>query len=371
MKNYFIFLFLLSILATTCHGNNGISNNEILFGQSAALSGHLGLYGNFIKDAINACFKRINSEGGINGKKLRLVSMEDNGNPETTKRNITLMRQNQKINMFLGCTGTRSIASVLDLIKEKKIAMFFPWGGDETLRNSTLENIINGLGYLEPQIEKIAAYTVTEKRIKKIAIFHADDDFSTQAAKYLSQLLKQAYGITPVGIADYNRLTVNIEQKAESLLRSDPKIIICIATSMPTANLISYFFKNGHYGTEFIGVDSTLFVNQILKDKGAHFYYSSCVPDPVTSTTKIAQQYREDLQKYNPDDCFNILSFAYYISTRIIIEAIKNIQGDLTKEQIIKQIEQMNNFDLDGFNISFDKTTRHAFGSNIEIIRTY
>jgi ABC-type branched-subunit amino acid transport system substrate-binding protein len=355
------------VITTACNGND----KEILFGQSASLSGHLGLYGNFIKDSINACFYRINESGGINGKTLKLISMEDYGDPELTKRNITHMMEDKKIDMFLGCTGTRSITAVLPLIKNEQIAMFFPWGGDANLRNPNLKNIINGLGYLNPQIEEIAEYVVSKKRINKIAVFHADDNFSTHAANHLIQILKQQYGITPIEVSDYNRLTVNIERKSETLLASDPKVVICIATSMPTAKLISRFFEQGHYGTEFIGIDSTLFVSQILKDKGAHFYYSSCVPNPVSDTIKIAQQYRNDMQKYYPEDSFNILSFAFYISARIIVEAIKKTEFPLNKEKIIHQIEQMQNFDLDGFNISFDKTTRHAFGKEISIIKTY
>ena len=363
----------LSITKTQDTNNQDYNNNnnEIVFGQSATLSGHLGLYGDFIKNAINAYFYRINEAGGVKGKKLKLVSLEDNGAPEITKRNIKHMLQAQKIDMFLGCTGTRSIMSVLPLIQEKKIAMFFPWGGDENLRNPQLENIINGLGYMNPQIEKIAEFVVTKKRIKKIAIFHADDDFSTQAAIYLIECLKQTYGIAPETTAKYNRLTFDITQAADKLIQFDPKAVICIATRMPTVKLISNFFENGHYGTEFIGIDSSLFVGNILKDKGAHFHYSSCVPDPVNSKIKIAQQYREDLQKYYPNDSFNILSFAYYISAAILVQAIQKITGEITKESIIKEIEQMQNTDVDGFSISFNKTNRHAFGKDIIMIKGY
>jgi ABC-type branched-subunit amino acid transport system substrate-binding protein len=281
------------------------------------------------------------------------------------------MLKDQKIDMFIGCTGTRSIASVLPLIQEGKIAMLFPWGGDETLRNPKLENIINGLGYLDPQITKIAAYLVTKKKVKKIAVFHADDDFSTQAATNLRNILKQKYGVTPVGIAEYNRLTVDITQAADKLLQTDPKAVVCISTSVPTVKLISYFFEKGHYGTEFIGVDSTLFVPSILKNRGVHFYYASCVPDPVNSTVKIAQQYRADLQKYFPEDAFNILSFAYYISADIVVTALKNINGPITKQAIIKEIEKMQNTDIDGLKITFDKTNRHAFGKDVSVIKTY
>jgi ABC-type branched-subunit amino acid transport system substrate-binding protein len=364
---FWLYLIACSGLTTGIRANN----SEIVFGQSAALSGHLGIYGDFIRNAINACFNSINETGGINGKKLRLVSLDDTGDPVRTKRNIKHMLKEQQIDMFLGCTGTRSVASVLPLIQEKKIVMLFPWGGDETLRDPKLENIINGLGYLDPQITKIADYLVNKKKVKKIAVFHADDEFSTQAATKLRDILKQKYSVTPVGIAEYNRLTVDIIHAADTLLQADPKAVVCISTGMPTVKLISYFFEKGHYGTEFIGVDSTLFVPSILKNRGAHFYYASCVPDPANSTLKIAQQYRADLQKYFPGDAFNILSFAYYISANILVRALKNINGNITKQAIINELEKMQNTDIDGLTITFDKTNRHAFGKDVSIIKAY
>lgn len=366
-------IFLISFLTVMqiCSCSDQASKNEIVFGQSAFHSGHLGLYGNVIKNAINAYFNRVNENGGIKGKKLRLKSIDDLGDPQITKKNITQMLNEDQIDMFLGCMGTRSIKSVLPLIKEKKIAMFFPWGGDEELRNPELGNIINGLGDLDPQIEAIADYAINKINLKKIAIFHADDEFSTQAATKLNNVLAQKYGVPPVGIASYNRLTFDITKAAEKLIQADPKIVMCISTSMPTVKLISNFFENGHYATEFIGVDSTLFVGSILKDKGAHFYYSSSVPDPINSTIKIAQDYREDMQKYYPNDSFNILSFAYYISTAILVQSIQRINGPITKESILDKIEKMQNTDIDGFSITFDKSTRHAFGKDIKIIKGY
>jgi ABC-type branched-subunit amino acid transport system substrate-binding protein len=337
-----------------------LENKEIVFGQTGTFSGQLGLYGNLIKNSINACFKHVNESGGVNCLKLRLVSMEDNGDAVVARKNIKILLS-KNIDMFLGCMGTRSILGLLPLIKDKKIAMLFPWSGHEFFRQRGLTNMINGLGYLQPQFEAIVKDIVVKRKFKKIAIFHADDEFSVQATSDLEKLLLEQ-NVKPVEVAGYNRMTIDIGSCAEKLLAADPKIVICISTSMPAAKLINSFFRRGHYATEFVGIDSTMFVEDLLRDKGVLFNYWASVPNPRLSKLKIAEQYRQDIDKYYPDDTYNVLSFAYYVSAEIVVQALKAIKGQVTKEKIIEQIEKMKNLDLGGFSVDFDENTRHAFG---------
>jgi branched-chain amino acid transport system substrate-binding protein len=342
-------------------------DKEVVFGQSATLSGDFGLYGNIIKDAIEACFASANAKGGVKGRKLRLVSLDDEGNPAKSQRNINYMLQ-QGIDMFIGNMGTRSILKVLPQIKNKKIAMFFPWSGSDQLRDPQLSHIINGPGLLQPQLAKIVDYIESNIKHSRIGVFHADGSFSTNAKDLLLKEFKKV-DTKPVGVESYNRLTVDMISSSNKMINIDPKIIIFLGTSKPMVNLINLFFEKGHYDTTFIGIDSTLFVGEILKHKGASFLYSSAVPNPVTSTMDIAKQYLKDMKVYTNNDIPNILSFTYYISASIVIDAIKSSNGVITKQKIINEVEKMKNYNLGGFTINFDSSSRHAYGNDISIIK--
>ncbi|MBY0353364.1 ABC transporter substrate-binding protein [Candidatus Babeliales bacterium] len=341
--------------------------NEIVFGQSGTFSGSLGLYGNIIKNSIELCFRTTNEQGGVNGKMLRLESLEDNGDPAQAASNVATLRT-KGIDMFLGSMGSRSIVKLLPQVEANDIALFFPWGSNAQLRNQKLSSVINGPGLLEPQIKALVDHIVNNVKQKKIAIFYADDDFSTSAKDDLVAQLGK-HGIVPTALTSYNRFTMDIIAAAEPLIQHDPKLVICIATSMPTVRLIKHFFERGHYATTFFGIDSTLFVGNILQSKGIDFAYTSATPDPVTSQLPIAQQYRENLQKYMPTETPNILSFAYYLSATLIVDALKKLDGQITKEKIINQIETMRNYNLGGFMINFDASTRHAFGNDVSLIK--
>jgi branched-chain amino acid transport system substrate-binding protein len=342
---------------------------EIVFGMSGMFKGAFKLYADIIKNAITICFKRINNEGGLREKKLRLVAVDDSGDPLVAHENIESM-QKSGIDMFIGNMGTRSLLKVLDKIKKGEIVMFFPWSGSSELRNKGLEFIVNGPGLLSAQVEKIVDHVEKNIKQKRVAIFCADDSFSQQGAVYLETLLKEK-GMPSLATVFYNRHTLNIYKKTFELLDVDPKIVICLGTSMPIVRLIKRFFQHGHYNTKFFGIDSAMFVGNILHDVGVDFMYTSAVPDPKSSKIRIAEMYREDMNNYNKDEPINILSFVYYISAMIIVDAMKNIPEDiaLTKENIIKAIQKMDLYNLHGFVVDFNSENRHAYGSDVSLIK--
>ncbi len=373
MRNFLIFFLLFSFFyhlnSQTISKDNLIIDmkKEIVFGQSGSFSGHFAFYGNTIKNAINSYFEHINQQGGIAGKKLRLISLDDEGEADKTKNNIELLYHKYAVSMFFGVMGTRGILSVLPLIQQQKIAMLFPWGGHPELKNPSLSHIINGPGLLEPQVETLADHIVKTLSLTKIAIFHADDDFSTAATHVLAKAL-ESLNQKPVAIEQYNRYTIDIHTPAQKLLAQDPRVVICVATSTPTIKLINYFFEQGSFTTKFFGIDSTFLAQDILQHKGVAFHVASPVPDPVTSTFQLATEYHRDITNYFPDEDFSILSFTYYIAAQLIVDALNKTAPDCSQEALLKELSNIKNKDFKGLSIDFDPTNRHLFGKKIWII---
>lgn len=362
-----LLLMMQAIIGNIVYAKKVRKHNEFVFGQSGTFSGSLGLYGNIIRTGINLYFKRINAEGGIRKKRLRLVSLHDGGNPKKAEENIQSLRK-QGVSMFIGNMGTRSTLKLLPLIKKGSISMLFPWSGSKALRKPSLSNIINGPGLLKPQIKKLVDYVTDNVRETKVGIFHADGNFSTDATKMLLNYLKTK-SINPIIITSYNRHTLKVTEAADKIIEADPKIVFCVGTSMPIVRLINRFFEKGHYETKFLGIDSTLFVPSIIGNKGVRFNYSAAVPSPHTKGLAIGKQYIEDMKRYYPDEVPNVLSFSYYISAAIVVEAIKNVKGKVTQEAIIKEIESMQNYDLAGLPVTFNPENRHAFGDKVSLIK--
>lgn len=352
--NIFIFLELPTLAMS----------DEIVIGQTINRSGEFKKYARAIQAGIEACFKNTNQRGGVNGKQLRLESHDDKGDP-TIAHSLIADMQRRGIDMFLGCMGSRSILGLLPEIQRGSISMLFPWGDDPKLRNAKLQHLINGTGFLETQVEKLAHYAYDELRIEKIALFHADDPFSTNGAQQLkNSLIKR--NITPISVATYNRLTQHFTKPAHELLKTDPKIVACVGTSMPLVKLVKTFFAHGSYNTIFLGIDSTFMTRDILGDMGAKVYFTSTVPNPKTSQLPIAREFITSLKEYDATAIPNVLSFSYYIFTKLFIEAL---QATKNRADLMTHFEKVKNYSIGGFTINFDSANRHLTGTSIYLIK--
>ncbi|MBM3892842.1 hypothetical protein FJ365_00385 [Candidatus Dependentiae bacterium] len=332
---------------------------HLQFGFSGSLSGHFGSYGTMICRGIQAAFK--SHPCTLQGEKIhaQLTCFDDYGDAAATKKNILTMHKTG-INYFIGVMGSRGVLSVLPLIEKQAISMFFPWGTDSKLQNPKLKNIINGLGLMNPQIDHLVDTIVEKKKLDNIAIFHADDNFSTAAATHCVEQLTK-YNSAPLLVTRYNRYTLDLTKSLTALCNSDPRVIICISSNMPAVKIINLLFRKGFYGCSFYGIDSTFLVPSILATKGAPFSYSSTVPHPLQSSIALAKAYRHDLARFYPDETPSILSFAYYICGRLIIDAINN-QQNANPEAILKALESMKDYDFYGFPINFNAKNRYLFG---------
>ncbi|MFA6263847.1 MAG: ABC transporter substrate-binding protein [Candidatus Babeliales bacterium] len=359
-----ISLLITGLAAPQSPETPAVSDKEIVFGQSMAFTGKFKMYAHAIQRGIEAGFKQVNQAGGVNGKTLRLVSLDDAGNSVRFAKNIQQLQTKFKISMFLGLMDTSSVLSLLPLMKEGKVAVFFPWAQHKDLQDPQLTTIVNGPGLLEPQLEALAQSEAI--KTKKVAIFHTDDNFSTRWANFLAERLK-ANGQAPLAIESFNFFTMDVAAPATELIKKAPKIIICVCTATPVVELIKYFFEHGSFGTQFFGIDSTFPVKDILSYTGAAFYYASSVPDPATSDIPLAVEYRQAMSSFFPDEPLSILSFTYYLCARIIIDALQKA-SDSSKEAIIQNIVAMKKTELGGYPLDFDPNTRFLFGKKTWII---
>lgn len=367
IKTYFLLFFAIWGLFPICAQTKKLTfdpRREFVVGQSLSLSGHFKLYGSIIKNAIETAFQRINKQGGVKGKQLRLLAIDDGGNAEKTARNIKQMNDSG-VRHFIGIMGTRGLMSLLPDIKEGKIGCYFPWGGNSATRNQAVKGIINGPGMLEPQLEALTKYITETHRISRVAIFHADDDFSSDAAKQLNDLLVQSYG-KPAHLTSYNRFNFDLTKAVQSLISINPRLIVCVSTSTPCVRLINELFMHGVYGTMFCGIDSTFMVPHVLQSKGIQFKCSGIVPDPEQDKSLLVEQYKQDLALYCPDEKASTLSLTYYICARLLAEALERAEN-ASVAAVVKYFEAIKEQSFLGFPLNFNPLNRHVFGEKVWI----
>ncbi len=147
------------------------TSTEIVIGQSGALSGPLDEIGKEMKTGAEAYFNVVNQAGGVNGRKIRLVSLDDSGEPERAKANTQKLIGADNALALLGCSGEHTIKAILPLVDKARIPFIAAAGGDQNLRDPFNRYVFNiRASYVEETERGIDQYV--RRGIDKIALFY-------------------------------------------------------------------------------------------------------------------------------------------------------------------------------------------------------
>ncbi len=183
-----IVLICIILVLTACSSNSG-STDEIQIGLSTAMTGNFPLAGERTKQGVELAVKEINANGGVNGKKIKLV-IEDDQNTQTTAVNVVTKLVNSGVVAVIGPHTSGNVAAVSDIYKNAKIP-FITGGaspkltalGNPYLFRARPSDTISG---------KVAAtYAVETLGAKKVGISFNNNDFGTGGRDVIKATLEQ------------------------------------------------------------------------------------------------------------------------------------------------------------------------------------
>ena len=229
----FIFIVLLFILK-----DEAIAKNEdIILGQSCALSGPVAALGNEYMNGANAYFKEVNSQGGVNGRKIKLITLDDYYEPDYAVKNTIDLIQNKNVFAMFGEVGTPTSKAVLPIITQHKVPFLMPFSGAELLRKPHNRYIVNMRSSYEHETKAIIDYLVDKKKHKKIAIFYQNDSYGKAGYEGVQKALSSK-NLTLVAEGRYRRNTLLIEKALKNILKKSPDAIVMVGAYKPCAVFI-------------------------------------------------------------------------------------------------------------------------------------
>ena len=133
----------------------GVTDTEITFGISAPFSGPAKELGRGMKSGIDIAFAAVNEAGGVNGRKLKLVALDDGYEPERTKAAMKELAETRKVFGFIGNVGTPTAEVAVPFALEKKMLFFGAFTGAGLLRHDPPDRYV--FNYRASYAEETAA----------------------------------------------------------------------------------------------------------------------------------------------------------------------------------------------------------------------
>lgn len=353
--------FLLIIVFSEVHAENGITEDQIIIGQSCALSGPAKALGTDIRNGMIAYIEKINRNGGILGRKVHLISYDDGYEPDRAIINSRKLIQDDKVFLSIGYVGTPTSKAVLPMYSELNIPFLAPFTGAELLRVQGLKNVINLRASYHQEMEKIASYLIEEKGLKKIACFYQNDAYGQTGLNGIIKALDKR-SLKLVATGKYERNSVAVKSGFLKIRRAKPDAVVMVGAYKPCAEFIKLAKR---YGLEnailcnisFVGTHALI---KELAGKGDGTIVSQVVQCPEQIDLEVSREFAKDMRDIDTDAEHNFVSFEGYLAAKLFCTVAARTGKDLTRAGLMKAFEKAGTIDLGGVKVRFGKDDRQG-----------
>ncbi len=347
-----IFLLIVGISAE----ESGISDERILFGQSAAFSGPAQELGKDMRIGIEAAFQEANALGGVHGRQLTLLSLDDAYEPEAAITNTRRLIEQEGVFALIGAVGTPTSLSATPVAAAADVPYVAPFTGAAFLREDRWQNVINLRASYNQETEAMVARLTTDLGIKRIAVMYQDDSFGRAGYRGVRQALERR-SMEPVAIGVYQRNTTAVKTGLLNLHSANPDAVILIGAYRPVATLIAWA---RHIGLDpvfmtisFVGSNA---LARELGRGGAGVFVTQVVPFPTDNTPPVGIAYRRALTAHAPEATPGFVSYEGYLAGRLAIAALERCGAEVNRTRFLNSLRGADTIDLDGFELRYGAT---------------
>jgi branched-chain amino acid transport system substrate-binding protein len=340
-------------LAQAAKYGPGASATEIKLGQTMPYSGPASAYATIGK-VEQAYFKMINDNGGINGRKVNLISLDDGYSPPKAVEQVRRLVEQDEVLALFQTLGTPSNSAIQKYVNAKKVPHLLlatgatKWGDPKNFPWTMGFN----LSY-QSEGQIYAKYLLKNKPNAKIAILYQNDDFGKDLLKGVMDGLGAANAKMVVAQQSYEVTEPSVDSQILTLQGSGADTFIDITTPKFGAQAVRKAFDSGWKPLHFLNnvsasIGSVLVPAGIDKAVGAiTVAYYKDQNDPQWKDDPAMLEWRAFMGRYyrdgDPKDQSNLYG---YLAAQIMTQILKQCGNDLSRENVMKQAANLKNFKL-------------------------
>jgi ABC-type branched-subunit amino acid transport system substrate-binding protein len=251
------FLLLALCVAGYAQGDPGVTSSEIVIGSCAALDGPSRGLGTQTVSGAFSYINLINAQGGVNGRKIKLVSYDDGYDPEKAE---PCFRRLMKEPIFAAAffVGTPTALKHVPLAEENKIPLVGLFTGAQALYQPLRHYVINVRASYYDETKEQVDGIFDVLGLKKIAVIYPEDPFGATVLEGVKIALK-AHNSAPVATASYPRQTTNVDEAIATVRAAKPDAVVLVGPYTPVAEIVKRSHKGGwkplFSSVSFVGTD--------------------------------------------------------------------------------------------------------------------
>ncbi len=318
--------FILSVAGFGASADSG-NKDSVKVGISCPLTGPLSKIGKGYLEGWELYFKKANSEGGINGKRIEWKVLDDGGEEAKAESN-TKSLIDWGADVLAGYVGGPAVRAAVDYIEREgeEVAFFFPLTSERFIKEDIKDKLYSIDPFYFDEIELMLTYFMREKGIYNMGIVYDD----TCTSKFLADEVKyyiSKFGVKPIMV------NVNDTMARTQLIEFHPDLIVLAASTDESMVFFEEMIKKIDakrfpYVVAFSSVFPWSYIKKIAdKIVGCKFYFTQVVPHPKDLRYEVVREYLEAIHRFSPDikPCF--ISLHGYIAAKLMVEILRKAKG--------------------------------------------
>lgn len=333
---------------------------EIRIGQSCHLSGPLAATLLLPLKGQQLAFDEVNKKGGIGGKPVRLVTLDDAYDPKKAVENTAKLIDEEKCVALFGYASTANVAAVLPMLAEKKVPLIGAYGGSPTLRVKQHPYFFTTMAsYRDEAVQMIRNLVTTLKT--QIGVIYQNHAFGQLMLPVVEEVAKEL-GATIVGKQSLEVSGADAAASAQALAASKPQAVLLLAFGPSTVPMIKALRNYVGVPVYALSIANAKQLVAALGEDGRGMAYTQIIPYPWRQTSAVTRDFNAVMKAANIEVDYD--HFYGYLNARVLLEGLKRAAANkaLTPAGVTSGMESIGKFDMGGFPLNFGPTRHH--GSN-------
>src|SRR5258705_516849 len=337
----------------------GVTARSIVIGQSTPLTGSNAELGNDIRNGARAYRQKVNDAGGVHGRRIELVSLDDGNAVPRAEANTKKLVEEQAVFALFGYASATLSRPALPFVEKNRVPFLGPFTGADPMRVFN-KHVYNMRGSYAEELEKIVDHFVP-LGIKRFSIVYYDDVVGRENFTAVDRALKKR-SLDVVSVASFkDRAKPDIAAGVKEIAKGKPDVVILTTLYKATADFVRLARSSGlsaqMASNSFPGASPL--AKELGKD-GTGVIVATVVPPPSKRSLPIVQEYQAAIEKQLGKKDYSFTSLESYIGAKVLVEALRRAGPKPTRESFMQALNGMKSFDTGGYLVSFSPTDHNC-----------
>jgi len=339
--------------------------DDIVIGQSAALTGPLGELGLEAQRGARLCLDQVNAQGGVHGRRIRLLTLDDAYDASRTEANVQRLVEQEQVLALLGVMGTPNNERVLPLVTAQRVPFVAPLTGATTIRQPHFDTVFHVRASYADEARKIVQHLVTVGTTR-VAVIRQNSSFGRDVQDALQAALAR-HRIEPVVVASIENSADDAAAAAAAVMTSDANAVVLATAGKPTVEAIRAMNQHRRglpqYALSVMGTRGSL---KALGADGVGVVVSQVMPFPWNAATPLVREYQRAMAAQGVVE-YSYLGLEGCLSARVLVEGLRRAGPSPTREKLTAALAGMRQFEIAAHLLGFGAKAPFVASSYVEL----